>query len=118
MLLRLLVAALLIAFILALSWPALARDDGRHAQSPYKEWFDSLFSENGPCCSNADGVKLDDPEWEADADGYRVRINGQWLRVPSNAIVKATNRVGYAIVWPMYDGETIYIRCFMPGASA
>jgi hypothetical protein len=34
---------------------ALARDDGRYANSPLKSWFDRLASGNGLCCSFADG---------------------------------------------------------------
>jgi len=30
--------------------------DGRYAASPLKEWFDSLKSGKGPCCSDASGV--------------------------------------------------------------
>ena len=35
-----------------------ARDDGRFANSPLKEWFDRLASRNGLCCAFADGVSL------------------------------------------------------------
>src|SRR6516225_10297114 len=37
-----------------------ARDDGRFANSPLKEWFDHLASRNGLCCAFADGVSLQD----------------------------------------------------------
>ena len=40
---------------------AQARDpDGRYANSPLKEWFDSLRSGKGPCCSDADGSAVSD----------------------------------------------------------
>ena len=35
-----------------------ARDDGRFANSPLKEWFDRLASRNGLCCAFADGVSV------------------------------------------------------------
>lgn len=35
-----------------------ARDDGRFANSPLKEWFNHLGSRNGLCCTFADGVSL------------------------------------------------------------
>jgi hypothetical protein len=35
-----------------------ARDDGRFANSPLKEWFDRLASRNGLCCAFADGIGL------------------------------------------------------------
>ena len=43
-----------------------ARDpDGRYANSPLKQWFDSLKSGKGPCCSDADGYALSDVDWES-----------------------------------------------------
>ena len=38
---------------------ALARDDGRYANSPLKSWFDQLASGKGLCCSFADGFRVD-----------------------------------------------------------
>lgn len=105
----------------------LARDlDGRWAQSPLKPWFDSLRSKGGSnCCSDADGVKIDDPDWEIGQKGYRVRLDGKWFDVPDQAIVTDNNRVGIAMVWPLYrfsegDGSRVVteIRCFMPGSGA
>ena len=39
---------------------ALARDDGRFANSQLKPWFDKLASGKGLCCSFADGFKVED----------------------------------------------------------
>jgi len=100
---------------------AEARDlDGRYAGSPLKEWFDSLRSSKGPCCSDADGTALSDVDWEAKDGHYRVRIEGQWWDVPDEAVIREPNRAGRTMVWPVYYGsrnETIRvdIRCFMPG---
>jgi hypothetical protein len=41
-----------------------ARDGGRFANSPLKEWFDRLASRNGLCCSFADGVSVEDVDWD------------------------------------------------------
>jgi hypothetical protein len=41
-----------------------ARDDGRFANSPLKEWFDRLASRNGLCCAFADGVSVQDVDWD------------------------------------------------------
>jgi len=41
-----------------------ARDDGRFANSPLKEWFDRLASKNGLCCTFADGVSVQDVDWD------------------------------------------------------
>lgn len=98
-----------------------ARDlDGRYAGSALKEWFDSLRSGKGPCCSDADGTALSDVDWEAKDGHYRVRIEGQWWDVPDEAVISEPNRAGRTMVWPVYYGarnETIRvdIRCFMPG---
>jgi hypothetical protein len=98
-----------------------ARDlDGRYAGSALKEWFDSLRSGKGPCCSDADGTALSDVDWEAKDGHYRVRIEGQWWDVPDEAVIREPNRAGRTMVWPVYYGarnETIRvdIRCFMPG---
>jgi hypothetical protein len=95
-----------------------ARDDGRFANSPLKEWFDRLASGNGLCCAFADGVSLQDVDWDTQEGHYRVRIRGEWLVVPDDAIVTEPNRFGPAVVWPYNDryGNT-RIRCFMPGAG-
>ncbi len=98
----------------------LARDDGRFANSPLKAWFDQLASGKGLCCSFADGVSVQDVDWDTTQDGrYRVRLNGQWIVVPDAAVVTEPNRFGPAVVWPYQDmnGAT-QIRCFIPGAGA
>ena len=96
-----------------------ARDaDGRYANSPLKQWFDSLHSGKGPCCSDADGTALSDVDWEAKDGHYRVRIEGQWWDVPDEAVITEPNRAGRTMVWPVYYGVTplrVDIRCFMPG---
>jgi len=51
-----------------------ARDDGRFANSPLKEWFDRLASKNGLCCAFADGVSVQDVDWDTQDGHYRVRI--------------------------------------------
>jgi hypothetical protein len=95
-----------------------ARDDGRFANSPLKEWFDRLASRNGLCCAFADGVSVQDVDWDTQEGHYRVRIQGQWLVVPDAAVVTEPNRFGPAVVCPYNDryGNT-RIRCFMPGAG-
>ncbi len=96
-----------------------ARDDGRYANSPLKAWFDQLASGKGLCCSFADGVSVEDVDWDTQNGRYRVRIQGQWLVVPDAAVVTEPNRFGPAVVWPYQDidGAT-QIRCFLPGAGA
>jgi hypothetical protein len=96
----------------------VARDDGRFANSPLKPWFDRLASGNGLCCSFADGVTVEDVDWDTQDGHYRVRIYGQWIVVPDAAVVTEPNRFGPTVVWPYRDSDgTTQIRCFMPGAG-
>ncbi len=96
-----------------------AHDDGRYANSPLKQWFDQLASGKGLCCSFADGVSVENVDWDTQDGRYRVRIKGQWFVVPDSAVVTEPNKFGPAVVWP-YQAEdgTTQIRCFLPGAGA
>ena len=93
-----------------------ARDDGRYANSPLKAWFDSLKSGKGPCCSDADGYAVADPDWESKSGHYRVRIEGEWHDVPDDAVITEPNRAGRTMVWPIKGWGGMTIRCFMPGS--
>lgn len=111
-------AMVLIGVLILSLAQASARDlDGRYAASPLKSWFDSLKSGKGPCCSDADGYAVSDPDWESKGGRYRVRIEGEWHDVPEDALITEPNRAGRTMVWPMkYLDGSIHIRCFMPGA--
>jgi hypothetical protein len=108
-------AALMVALASHLSH---ARDRGQYANSSpeLKAWFDGLRSGKGPCCSDADGSAVSDVDWESDGGHYRVRLQGQWIEVPDDAVITEPNRVGRTMVWPMYGYLGISIRCFMPGS--
>jgi hypothetical protein len=109
-----------LAFCLATAVPnqLYARDDGRFADSPLKEWFEHLGSRNGLCCAFADGASVQDVDWDTQDGHYRVRMKGQWLVVPDAAVVTERNRFGPAVVWPYQDRNgTTQIRCFIPGAG-
>src|SRR5258707_13580540 len=116
---RIAVALLVPAVLLA--GPPVARDDGRYATSPLKPWFDSLRSGKGPCCSDADGSVVADVDWESKDGHYRVRLWGQWIDVPDDAVITEPNRAGRTMVWPYTadrgtDHPHTEIRCFMPGS--
>ena len=74
----------------------VARDDGRFANSPLKPWFDRLASGKGLCCSFADGFSVQDVDWDTQDGHYRVRIYGQSLVVPDDAVVTEPSRFGPA----------------------
>ena len=96
-----------------------ARDDGRYANEPLHAWFDQLASGKGLCCSFADGESVQDVDWDTRDGRYRVRLHGEWVVVPENALVTEPNRFGPAVVWPYRDSDgATQIRCFLPGAGA
>jgi hypothetical protein len=109
-------AAVLMASVAVLTGNAMARDDGRYANSSLKSWFDSLKSGKGPCCSDADGSAVSDVDWESKDGHYRVRLEGQWIDVPEDAVITEPNRFGRTMVWPIKGTLGISIRCFMPGS--
>ena len=94
-----------------------ARDlDGRYADSPLRDWFNHLSSSRGLCCSMADGQAVADPDWESKDGHYRVRLGNKWVDVPDDAVVTEPNRAGRTMVWPIWIGADVSIRCFMPGS--
>lgn len=116
-------------FVISQAKPSPARDlDGTYAtQDPARHaWFDGLASGKGLCCSFADGLSIEDVDWDTngpkDERGnatYRVRIKGEWIDVPPEAVVTEPNKFGPAVVWPYQDAEGVtQIRCFLPGAGA
>jgi len=112
-------ALVLIAIALS-AQSAPARDpDGKYADSPLKSWFEQLASGRGLCCSFADGVSVQDVDWDTQHGRYRVRLNGEWIVVPDDAVVTEPNKFGPAVVWPFMDTDgNTQIRCFLPGAGA
>jgi len=108
-------AALLLAMA---SQIVQARDRGQFASAnpEIKAWFDRLASRKGPCCSDADGSAVSDVDWETSGGHYRVRIDGEWVEVPDEAVITEPNRVGRTMVWPIRGYLGLTIRCFMPGS--
>ena len=91
-----------------------------HEGDPNHAWFESLKSGRGPCCSDDDGALVADADWDSKDGHYRVRIDGQWVDVPDDAVINEPNRDGRTIVWgyPQNGWSTgYYIRCFIVGAG-
>jgi hypothetical protein len=109
-------AAALPGLMALLATSALARDDGRYANSPLKPWFESLHSEYGQCCSDADGYVVADVDWESDKGRYRVHLDGEWVVVPDGAVITEPNKIGRTMVWKHYIDGHPRVRCFMPGS--
>ena len=91
----------------------------RHERPDLSAWFSHLTSGRGLCCDSTEATSIDDPDWESNDGLYRVRIEGQWIDVPPNAVVDEPNKFGPALVWPYIDmNGRMQIRCFLPGAGA
>ena len=107
----------LCAALVCVAGIAVARDDGRYAQSPLKKWFEGLRSQAGAsCCDGADGFRVEDPDWETKDGKYRVRLQGQWIDVPDGALITVPNKLGQTMVWPFTLNGVTIIRCFLRGA--
>ena len=110
--------ALAVVLLVAFGSSVLARDDGHYANDPLKYWFDHLSSGNGMCCSFADGLSVNDVDWDMQNSHYRVFLHGEWIIVPDSAVVTGPNRYGPAVVWPYLGSDgNLNIRCFLPGAN-
>ena len=97
--------------------PGEARDpDGRYANSPLKQWFDSLRSGKGPCCSDADGSAVSDVDWESETGTTAFASTASGTTCPTTP--SSPNRIGSGrtMVWPMRGYQGLSIRCFMPGS--
>lgn len=95
-----------------------ARDRGQFANAnpELKAWFEGLKSGKGPCCSDADGTAVSDVDWQSGNGHYRVRLDGEWIDVPDEAVISEPNRIGRTMVWPIRGYLGLTIRCFMPGS--
>lgn len=117
---------LLIALISVFISPrAFGRDSGQYGEvsPPIRDWIKSLKtprSGSPGCCDIADGNRdiLWDTEGDGDGKRYRVRVAGEWIAVPPDAVITEPNRVGYPIVWtrPGDRGLPVVV-CFLPGAG-
>ena len=89
-----------------------------HERPGLNAWYESLRNGRGPCCDGSDARRVDDADWEIKDGHYRVRIDGEWLDVPWEAVVNGPNRAGRTMVWPYYKDGHPKARCFMPGSMS
>ena len=110
--------ATLIAFTVMAATSTIGRARAHDYQHPeLNSWYESLHSGKGPCCDGSDATRVDDADWETKDGHYRVRIDGEWVDVPNDAVVDGPNRAGRTMVWPYYlNGAFVGVRCFMPGS--
>ncbi|WP_245287072.1 hypothetical protein [Bradyrhizobium sp. Tv2a-2] len=76
--------------------------DYQHPQ--WNSWYDSLHSGKGPCCDGSDAKRVDDADRETEDSHYRVRVDGEWVDVPNDAVADGPNRAGRTMVWPLLPG--------------
>jgi len=90
------VAGYNVRFLLLAAAVILIRDPtGKWAGDPLQPWFQSLQSKDGLyCCARADGLPLDDGEWDIKDNKYRVFIQGEWIVVPDDAVISGPNKFG------------------------
>jgi hypothetical protein len=110
------VAPILVVVGLIFSFTSAQPHD--HNRPELGEWFKSLRSKGGaPCCDGSDAMSVESPDWDTKDGHYRVRLDGEWVDVPDEAVVDVPNRSGEAKVWP-YTGYQKGVRCFLPGSLA
>jgi hypothetical protein len=124
---------LYILFAILFITHAHARDDGQFTNAPLHDWFNGLKSQQGLCCSFADGFSIADPDIDTRDGTFMVHLcatyqdkreawptcaDKVWIAVPENAMVHEPNRFGPAVVWPERGVENrTRVRCFLPGAG-
>ncbi|GLR90531.1 hypothetical protein GCM10007857_72460 [Bradyrhizobium iriomotense] len=107
------VAVVASAVVLSTSTIACAHD---HERPELNGWYESSRSGKGPCCDSSDAKRVEDADWENQGGHYRVRIDGEWVDVPMEAVVDGPNRAGRTMVWPYYKDGHPKARCFLPGS--
>ncbi len=92
-----------------------------HSRPGLNDWYKSLRNKaSSPCCDgpSVDAVHLADVDWESKDGRYRVRIDGEWVDVPDEALLDGPNRDGRTLVWPTWSNGKRAVRCFMPGSMS
>ena len=116
-------SSLVIGAALAILSGVHAKDAGQYGpiDPATKAWFLAQKNSRGvPCCDEADGHGVPDVDWEGTDDKdypYRVRVNGDWVHVPSEAVLPGPNKFGQAVVW-LAPWDQKHVLCFIPGAGS
>lgn len=135
---RAIVAAAVIIWLVILAIGMMAAAHAHDHEHPeLNQWFMDLKSGKGLCCDGDEALHLTDVQWETAGEAghqhYRVKIpvdaaayerarhgeevDTMWADVPDDAVVDEPNKVGQAMVWPIYGYLGASVRCFMPGAE-
>ena len=100
---RILGAFMLVALSVSVAARAHDLDKTDHNSPEVSSWVLSLHNGNGVgCCATADGWKPELVEWDMTKHGYRVMIEGHWVDVPAQAMVRVA--VDPVPTWVMVIG--------------
>ncbi len=92
--------------------PAMARDDGRFSNSPYKQWFEAQHNALGQSCCNQADAEPYFGDYTLNPDGSAtLQIEGGPQNIEAGKVLKGTNPTGHAIWWHTAG----YTWCFIPG---
>ncbi|MCB1534879.1 MAG: hypothetical protein KDJ44_09175 [Rhodoblastus sp.] len=90
-----------------------ARDDGRYAQAPHRDWFRDLKQPGTgvPCCDVSDCRPV---EARTVAGKWEAEINNRWVEVPAEKILQSkSNPTGSAVACYWANGESVTWFCFV-----
>lgn len=102
-----------VALFLLWSLAAQARDDGRYANAPHKEWYRNQHNAQGQwCCSEADGHPYFG-NYTINDDGSVTLDDDRTL--PAYMVLKGPNPTGHAVYWYSENEWGRRDYCFSPG---
>lgn len=99
-------------FLLLGCLACLARDDGRYANSPNKQWFNEQHNSVGQwCCNESDG-HLYYGDYKINDDGS---VTAEGHTIESYKVLKTANPMGAAVWWYIENDQGRTTFCFAPG---
>lgn len=107
---------LVAGFILSAAWGYAYPHDRAHPE--LDGWFMRLQSKGKvSCCEGSEVTRIEDADWDSKDGHYRVRLEGEWVDVPDEAVIEEPNKAGQTLVWPWrVNGKLDHVRCFLPGS--
>jgi hypothetical protein len=81
-----------------------------HRRPDLNSWYGSLHSGKGLCCDGSDAKRVDDADWDSKDGHYRVRIDGEWVDVPQEAVVEGPNRAGGLALLSRWSSESALLH--------
>jgi hypothetical protein len=83
-----------------------------------RRWIEGLTDKQGrSCCASADGYRPSEVEYDTEHNHYTALVNGRWIDIPNEAVLTVPNKKGIALLWYYMSGNTVVVRCFLPGSG-